>query len=137
MTPYEKMILQAIVDDKTIEQRPILHPIGADTWFVAAPRHVLEGVACGWAETHKYFRIAPETIQIGDYAVPKPESVLPALGCRYYFPQVCARNMLCGVGTWDAHEADRQRLSRGLVHLTPEAAEQHAKALIAISGGTV
>lgn len=89
------------------------------------------------------YRIAQELIKIGDVEFPKPETVAPQLGQQYYVPDyhlissdkfnVITHRTL----HWADDKNDRQYLKRGLVHLSNEAAIEHATALILLSGGSV
>lgn len=84
------------------------------------------------------FRLAREMITIGDVSFPKPESEAPELMSEYWVPNLSYRYYSGPVpNRWLDDLADRQRLRRGLVHLTRENATAHAKALLKLSGGTV
>lgn len=83
------------------------------------------------------FRIKPRTIMIGDIEVPEPLRVAPPVGTVYYYPTLYRLTGIVAAYSWDNLEFDKAVLSRGVMHLTKEAAEIHAKALIKISGGTV
>ena len=72
------------------------------------------------------------TIKIGDIDVPEPEREPLRNSETYYVPVLSFRN-LASSNTWDGVEFDLRRLERGLVHKTREAAEQHAKALLALT----
>lgn len=74
----------------------------------------------------------PETIKIGDFEFPKPESEPLEVGEQYFMPSP-QRNNLLSIVTWEGDDSDKCWLKSGLVHRTKEAAVQHAKVLIAIS----
>lgn len=86
-----------------------------------------------WFESVEY-RIKPKTITINGIEVPKPESEAPDRNTKYYYPHLIG---IVGWYRWSDHEVDIKLLKQGMVHLTEEAAIQHAKALILASGGTV
>ncbi len=82
------------------------------------------------------YRIKPSTIKIGDMEVPEPLRAAPAAGTRVYWPHL-NRNDFTDERQWFGDSHDLSRLKRGIVHLTEQAAIAHAKALIAVSGGTI
>ena len=88
-----------------------------------------------WRETTPY-RIKPRTIRIGEIDVPEPVRVALNVGETYYIVQDSAETISMEF-TWASDSVDNRLLSRGLIHLTREAAELHAKALILVSGGRV
>ena len=84
------------------------------------------------------YRIKPRTIRIGKYDVPEPLpydcGTLDA-NTTYYSPDI---ESMDGTFTteeqfWCWDRIDVLRLERGLVHLTREAAELHARALISLT----
>lgn len=82
------------------------------------------------------YRVRPRTIRIGEIDVPEPVRECPPLGAKYYYPTVQYTDTVDAF-TWQGDSFDKRLLERGLIHLTREAAEQHAKALILVSGGKV
>ena len=72
------------------------------------------------------------TININGYEVPMPEREAPQEGTAYFFlaPQY-------GGGvysyTWVNDAADNRLLAAGMVHLTKEAAQKHAQALLSLT----
>jgi hypothetical protein len=80
------------------------------------------------------YRIAPRTIRIGAFDVPEPYRGEMKMGQEYYYP---ASDQLKSyhVSTWDGHKLDPHRMKRGLIHLTPEAAALHGKALASLTAG--
>lgn len=82
------------------------------------------------------YRIKPKTITINSIEVPKPESDAPTEGTIYHFPTPNSAYST-NYYRWENNNTDKLLLKRGMVHLTREAALQHAKALILVSGGTV
>lgn len=80
------------------------------------------------------FRQVTPTINIGGHIVPRPLTEPPEEGTKVYLVSL----ITCGHYVrewWKNDEYDQNRLKRGVVHITKEAAIAHAKALIAISGG--
>lgn len=80
------------------------------------------------------YRRAPENITVGGVSFPKAESRAPKIGGMYYIPCLDAQTFYSQYH-WDGSEADQRFLKAGLVHLARDAAIQHAKALIKLSGG--
>ena len=78
------------------------------------------------------FRVKPEIILINGIEVPAPEQQALDTGTIYYMPTLL-NSTLFGCCSWDNDGEDKRTLSRGLVHLTKEAAEQHAKALLSFT----
>lgn len=86
-----------------------------------------------WTKDIEYRR-RPRTIQIGDREVPEPLREAPAYGTRYWVPDLFRKTTdAANPMMWDSGKSDRLWLARGLVHLTEEAAQAHAEALIALS----
>lgn len=80
------------------------------------------------------YRRKPRTIRIGNYDVPEPLRVAPNRGVIYFFPSFISGNKINGNGyTFSNDATDRAILKRGMMHLTKEAAELHAKALISLT----
>jgi len=67
------------------------------------------------------YRIKPRTIKIGDFDVPEPMRTDIGIGNKYFTPSLASA---C---------RDYELLRNGLCHETSEAAEVHAKALIALT----
>jgi hypothetical protein len=86
-----------------------------------------------WFENVAYRR-KPQTIKIGEHEFPMPMREAPALGAMYWVVEL-THSAVAFHALWDNDSLDRLWLQRGLCHATEEAALQHAKALIAISGG--
>ena len=72
------------------------------------------------------------TIKINGHDVPAPERVAPPSDTRYWVPQMTAQKP-CDIFRWDGGVMDMRHLTRGLVHLTEEAAVAHAKALLSFT----
>lgn len=98
-------------------------------WNDPRDRNPISHPGCEW-------RIKPRTIKIGDMEVPEPLQKKSELEVDYYISNPFSESLFdyCRKRN-DAF--DRLWLRRGLCHSTKDAAIAHAKALIAISGGTV
>jgi hypothetical protein len=59
---------------------------------------------------------------------PAPETEKPKLGANYFVADVRGGYYDC---TWDDHPVDNKRLQSSTLHLTKEAAQAHANALLA------
>ena len=81
----------------------------------------------GWTLTPK-----PRTITINGIDVPSPEVVAPAVGTRYWWPDLFG-GVMSTYSTWYNDEQDKQALARGIVHLTEAAALKHAEALLSFT----
>jgi hypothetical protein len=85
------------------------------------------------------YRIPVRRIEItgpgGTYSYPEPLRVAPAL-CTYVFigDPTC---VVLHAEEWKNYGDQLATLRRGLVHLTREAAEEHARAIILASGGSM
>ncbi|MDO4441357.1 MAG: hypothetical protein Q4B81_04165 [Moraxella sp.] len=130
LTPQET--LQAIIDGKRVEIR------GA-----------IDSHNSGWKPLNEHeihirvltnglfiFRLAKETITIGDVSFPKPESSPPKQGTKYWAVSITA-HYIPPLRIWEDDNIDKSYLAHGLVHLSKENAIAHAKALIELSGGKV
>ena len=83
-------------------------------------------------EPEQEYRRKPKTIRIGEYDVPEPMRVAPVMdGSVYYAPIL--KQAGSEVYVWVGDDTDRWNLAAGLVHTTREAADTHARALIALS----
>ena len=80
------------------------------------------------------YRRAPENITVGGVSFPKAESREPKFGSIYFLP-IMDNHPFFMKQTWNDSDVDNVFLKRGVVHLTRDAAIQHAKALIKLSGG--
>ena len=84
-----------------------------------------------WNHTVIYRRKV-KTIRIGEYDVPEPLRVKPNIKEKYYFVTFKVEDNVHSY-FWYNNNVDNQLLSNGVVHLTREAAELHAKALISLT----
>ena len=75
-----------------------------------------------------------KTININGFEVPEPEREPLPIGTMYWSPYICTVSTNLVVGNyWGSHTVDNDLLNAGLVHLTKEAAELHAKALLSFT----
>jgi hypothetical protein len=86
-----------------------------------------------WFENVAYRR-KPQTIKIGEHEFPMPMREAPKMGAMYWLVEP-VNSDVASETQWVNDSLDRLWLQRGLCHATREAALQHAKALIAVSGG--
>lgn len=76
------------------------------------------------------YRRKPRTININGIEVPEPMREKPEDGTKYYMP-MCDNEVDFSV--WQNSMSDNRWLSWGVCHLTREAAELHAKALLSFT----
>jgi hypothetical protein len=88
----------------------------------------------GFERNPSAYRIAPRIIRIGAFDVPEPYRGEMKEGQRYYYVALGLDDYSCNT-SWNNDESDNQRMKRGLIHLTPEAAELHGKALASLTAG--
>lgn len=113
--------------------------------YYADPENVVVQalIDCDWYDikgrepewTADEYRIKPKTIRIGEIDVPEPVRVALKRGDIYFVSQLTPTR-ISEEFSWADDPTDKRLLSRGLIHLTREAAELHAKALILVSVGT-
>lgn len=84
-----------------------------------------------WSHKLEYRRKI-KTIRIGEYDVPEPLRVAPKIGTYFYFPSLGSEKQYDEIN-YDGCSYDKRILSSGMMHLTREAAELHAKALISLT----
>jgi hypothetical protein len=82
------------------------------------------------------YRIAPRTIRIGNYDVPEPYrgEMEMEIGDTYFVTNLTNPDLHLEY-QWDDDNADELHMKRGLIHLTPEAAALHGKALASLTAG--
>lgn len=76
------------------------------------------------------YRRKPRTIHINGYEVPEPCRSPLQDGAIYFVARLSGNPTRW---TWDSGGADKEWLKKGIVHLTREAAELHAKALLSFT----
>lgn len=80
------------------------------------------------------YRRKPRTIVINGFEVPEPVREELCRGDVYYLPDFSYnKDKRFAVCTWSDHHWDYSRLKAGVIHLTKEAAEIHAKALLSFT----
>lgn len=82
-----------------------------------------------WHSDYEYRR-KPHTLTVEVPWFPEPERKTPGGGAVYYIPNA---NGSVSFLPWVADAVDVMALNTGLVHLTREAAEQHAAAILALN----
>lgn len=78
------------------------------------------------------YRIKPRTININGFEVPEP-ALDPLERGKKFFKIDLERDELCDEYIWHGDHFDNHWLSLGVVHLTREAAQLHAKALLSFT----
>ncbi len=115
----------------------------AEPWQLWQRQKGTEWVPCrgnpAWNPKTQYRRapVPAPTIRIGEIDVPEPLRVAPATGTRVYIPMLGDEKFSEGIIFDPEDDTCAMWLRRGWLHLTREAAETHARALIAVSGGAV
>jgi len=113
-------LVHALKDGYTLQHSPNNN----DTWY--------DGDSWSFGDPPEYYRVKPKTIRIGAFDVPEPLRVAPTNGTRYYFPAVLD-DILTKSHAWFVVRAETRSLAKVLCHLTKEAAELHALALISLT----
>lgn len=87
--------------------------------------------ACFRGDLAYEYRIKPRAITIGDFDVPEPIRTDIGIGNKYFTPSLASASAIgC---KWLGDGRDYELLLNGLCHETSEAAELHAKALVALT----
>ena len=119
------------VEGKPVRKGDVLY---GKWWGSADSGYVVDGIDKGHLTSGGValpWRLSwTKVIYIGGHWVPVPELDAPEKGKLYYVPSFIAEP-LCY--RWDNDKFDLQMLAKGLVHLTEENAEAHAKALVAFT----
>lgn len=122
-------ILRAIADGKSVQFN--VYP---DKW-----QDLTESLAFLYIAQEDYtperFRVRPETININGHEVPKPLDVMPEEGTEVSWPSFAPGDTGMSEGAEVGYypEVLSELLRKGLLHLTQEAAEAHAKALVSFT----
>jgi len=82
--------------------------------------------------TNTQYRRKPKTININGHEVPEPYRGEMSLGVYYYTPILWGQTGY-DIYTWDDASSDKTFKSKGLIHLSKEAAIAHANALISFT----
>lgn len=78
------------------------------------------------------YRQIPKTININGHEVPEPMREKPEIDSKYWYIH-SAGDVVVDSYSWVNDQVDNMLFSRGLCHLTREAAIAHAKALLSFS----
>jgi len=87
-------------------------------------------------DTPSPYRLAPETITVNGFVVPKPEAQPLKEGETYWTATMLDKNWARS-WHWTNGGEEHRWLSRGLIHSTQAAAVAHAKAMCGIDPGAV
>lgn len=122
-----KHIFDALANGRQVQVSRLNGP-----WTDDSPYWVLEYIKNG--QPPENFRIKPKTININGHEVPEPVRE-PLENGQSYFRAAPWNWRPYGAieSVWYGNDSDILWLSRGLIHLTAEAAEAHAKALLSFT----
>lgn len=123
-SPYAE-ILRALADGKQVQY---LYTSG--TWRTLDETQVLRKIYL--RRDPVKFRVAPTTIEIGNYAIPEPLRVAPAKRTRIYTIDLDSPEAV-HQDEWEGKDFQQLWLIRGLVHTSRDAAFDHAAALISFT----
>jgi hypothetical protein len=79
------------------------------------------------------YRRKPRTIIINGFEVPEPVREPLEYGQEYYIPTIAGDHRVAALFMWYNNDHDSRWLEKGLIHLTKDAAETHAKALLSFT----
>ena len=117
MIPY----ITAFVNGEKIERRGAVEPwVEADDPLFHNPS--------------EQYRIAPRTIRIGAFDAPEPYRGEMEMWHDYFVADPTVDGFFI-TQEWDGDSTDQMLMKRGLIHLTPEAAALHGKALASLTAG--
>ena len=125
--PYAEL-LHAIADGKEIQSLNEK----TSSWETISTKPVLIGAAYGDLPSRS-LRVKPPTVLINGIEVPEPCREPLKKNERYWMPDLARLTGLACEDSWSGIPCDFDYLNRGLVHLTKEAAETHAKALLSFT----
>lgn len=120
-------ILIAIANGEQIEGKN-----EKDQWCVVDSNLVLYGIY-STGKVDLDIRVKPKTININGHEVPEPVKVKPEIGTRCYYPILSNKSKYNWVSFFEGDEFDNRILDKGLMHLTAEAAQKHAEALLSFT----
>ncbi len=115
-------IITAFVNGEQIEGRRT----DSDEWE--------RGSVFEFSRNPECYRIVPRIIRIGAFDVPEPYQGEIKHGQKYWVADQTL-DKFCNDFTWRNDGYDTRYLQRGLIHLTPEAAALHGKALASLTAG--
>ena len=105
------------------------HGVEVEFWNECSDQWADVGEAHYWTPDWEY-RFKPKMIRCGEMEFPEPMRVAPELDTRFWLATTLEDVL---VYRWENDAFDQKVLSRGICHLTEEAAEAHARALIALT----
>ncbi len=85
-----------------------------------------------WDLETQYRRI-PRTIRIGEFDVPEPLRTAPEPGQHFYVTTILHPKQRAEGLSWRGNDTQQHWLRTGVLHLTSEAAELHARALLSFT----
>lgn len=125
LTPEQAM--QAWLDKKPLQYRPI----GLKQWVnVHSTFNLCQLIV---SKDVAEFRLKSPTIRIGDDDVPEPVREELEISAPYWHVNFSYSGYVSRREQWTQHAVDYARLSNGVIHLTQEAAQIHADALIKLN----
>ena len=102
--------------------------------------NTLSNTELGWMPCTSHLQFSPEreyrrkpNMNINGFAVPSPRQTLPTIDTVYWVPNILSESDYARQSTYKGLAAEYLLFSRGLIHLTKEAAESHAKALLSFT----
>lgn len=128
--PYAEL-LHAIADGKEIQKLDKK----AGNWKTISVKSALLGSAFD-DRPPKNLRVKPPTVLINGIEVPEPCREPVKKNEQYWMPDLLRLSGLACAEVWYGIPCELEYLKRGLVHLTKEAAETHAKALLSFTSTT-
>ena len=121
-------ILNAIAEGDEIQY--LLHP--SSSWKTLSAESFLQAMVNGDLGNPEYYRVKPKTININGYEVLEPVRTKLNDGDTYYIPDIFSCDFYTA-DWWSDTDQDLKFLNLGLIHLTKEAAVQHAKSLLSFT----
>lgn len=122
---------EALLAGETVENVPGSYSNG---FWRLSESGMLE-VGRGWQrvpERLDILRIKKKTLRIGAFDVPEPVRKPLEAGTKYYVPKPHSEPLV-DYYKWVGDGVDHTLVQRGLAHLSEEAAELHAKALLSFT----
>ena len=126
------VILNALAEGEEIQY--LLHP-SSSYWKTLPAECFIRAMVNGDLGSPELYRVKPKTMNINGYEFPEPVRTKLNDGDTYYIPDVLSYDFYISDG-WSDTGQDLKFLNLGLIHLTKEAAIQHAKALLSFTAKT-
>lgn len=128
-----KRVFDALVNGEQVEvfssDKDVYSP---NEWLTHSPYGVLECIQAALPASRFRTKPKPKTISINGHEVPEPVRE-PLENGQEYFVAHPAGPSTYESSMWDGCAIDIGLLSRGLIHLTREAAEAHSKTLLSFT----